>query len=57
VTVKWGDEGFAEVCDTIRNLVSGLQSALPEVKKLIKDGKISLQDFEHTKFNSCEIIP
>lgn len=57
VTVKWRDKGFAEVCSTIRNLVNGLQAALPEIRQLIKDGKISMQDFEHTKFNSCEIIP
>jgi putative peptide-modifying radical SAM enzyme len=57
VTVKWGDEGFAEVCDTIRNLIKGLRAVLPEVRRLIEEGKISMQDFEHTKFNSCEIIP
>lgn len=57
VTVKWGDEGFGEVCATIRNLIGGLQAALPEVGQLIQEGKIGLKDFEHTKFNSCEIIP
>jgi len=57
VTVKWGDKGFAEVCSTIKFLISTLQSALPEIRQLIKEGKISLEDFEHTKFNSCEIIP
>ncbi len=57
VTRKWGDKGFAEVCSTVKNLIWGLQDALPEVKMLIKDGKISMEDFEHTKFNSCEIIP
>jgi hypothetical protein len=55
--MKWGDEGFAGVCITVKNLIKGLRDALPEVKGLIKDGKISLEDFEHTKFNSCEIIP
>jgi len=57
VTVKWGDKGFAEVCSTIKYLIASLQGVLPEIKMLIKEGKISLQDFEHTKFNSCEIIP
>jgi putative peptide-modifying radical SAM enzyme len=57
ITVKWGDGGFAEVCSTIKNYIRALQAALPEVRRLIKDGKIGMQDFEHTKFNSCEIIP
>jgi uncharacterized protein len=57
VTRKWGDEGFAEVCATVRNLINALQGALPEVGQLIKEGRISAGDFEHTKFNSCEIIP
>jgi putative peptide-modifying radical SAM enzyme len=57
VTVKWGKEGFDEVCSTVKNLIKALQGALPEVKGLIKEGKIRMEDFEHTKFNSCEIIP
>ncbi len=57
VTVKWGDEGFAEVCGTVKNLIKALQGALPRVEGLMKEGKISMADFEHTKFNSCEIIP
>jgi uncharacterized protein len=57
VTQKWGDEGFGEVCETIKNLIKALQAALPEVKQMIEKGKIGMQGFEHTKFNSCEIIP
>lgn len=57
VTEKWGDKGFAEVCSTVKNLIRALQGASPEVRQLIKEGKIGVEDFEHTKFNSCEIIP
>jgi putative peptide-modifying radical SAM enzyme len=57
ITLKWGGEGFAEVCGTIKNLINSLQSVLPEIRGLVKEGKISMRDFEHAKFNSCEIIP
>ena len=57
VTMKWGDKGFAEVCSTVKHLIKTLKDVLPEVRHLLKEGKISMEDFEHTKFNSCEIIP
>ena len=57
VTMKWGPDGFAEVCGTVRHLIGELRAALPEVRQLIADGKIRESDFDHTRFNSCEIIP
>jgi len=57
VTMKWGDEGFDEVCGTIRHLVGELQNALPEVRRLIAAGRIKQSDFDHMRYNSCEIIP
>lgn len=45
------------VCETVKNLHEALTAALPRVKSLIRDGRISLEDFTHEKFNSCEIIP
>ncbi|HEY3272804.1 MAG TPA: TIGR04084 family radical SAM/SPASM domain-containing protein [Methanocella sp.] len=56
-TMKWGPEGFDEVCGTIRHLIGELQAALPEVRQLLADGKIRESDFDHMRFNSCEIIP
>ncbi|WP_424357231.1 TIGR04084 family radical SAM/SPASM domain-containing protein [Methanocella sp. MCL-LM] len=57
VTMKWGDDGFDEVCGTIRHLIGELQQALPEVRRLIAEGRIQMSDFEHMRYNSCEIIP
>ncbi|WP_237706005.1 TIGR04084 family radical SAM/SPASM domain-containing protein [Methanocella conradii] len=57
VTMKWGDKGFAEVCSTVKHLINTLKDALPEIRQLLKEGKISMEDFDHIKFNSCEIIP
>jgi uncharacterized protein len=57
VTMKWGPEGFDEVCGTISHLIGELQSALPEIRQLIADGLLEESDFDHMRFNSCEIIP
>jgi putative peptide-modifying radical SAM enzyme len=57
ITKQWNNKQYALVCDTVNNLISNLKTALPEVKKLIKNKKISHLDFEHQKYNSCEIIP
>jgi putative peptide-modifying radical SAM enzyme len=56
-TKLWGDEGFRQVCDTVKGMMDSLHEALPEVRHLIQEGKIQLQGFEYTKYNSCEIIP
>ncbi len=57
VTMKWGAEGFDEVCGTVRHLIRELQAALPEIRQMIADGKIKESDFDHMRFNSCEIVP
>ena len=56
-TKLWGHEGFAQVCATVRNMIDALREVLPDVKRLIIEGRISLEDFEYTRYNSCEIIP
>ena len=55
--MKWGEKGHEEVCSTVKSMIHGLQRSLPEIEALIDSGRISMKDFEHTKFNSCEIIP
>jgi len=57
VTKLWGEEGFALVCDTVRELVEALRRVVPEVSRLISERRIMLQDFSYPKYNSCEIIP
>jgi len=57
-TMKWGTEGFKEVCRTVRFLINALLEKKPEIEQLIADGKISLEDFsQKIEYNSCEIIP
>jgi putative peptide-modifying radical SAM enzyme len=56
-TKLWGDEGFSQVCGTVKNMVDSLRETLPEIRHLIDDGRISVEDFQYPKYNSCEIIP
>ena len=56
-TKQWNNKQYSEVCKTVKNLVETLKTVLPEVKNLIENKKISILDFEHLKYNSCEIIP
>ena len=57
ITKRWSAEAYAIVCDTVKNLVSSLKQALPQVERLISQGKIGLSDFGYMKYNGCEIIP
>ncbi len=57
ITKRWSTEAYATVCNTVRNLIKSVESQLPRISQLIKEGTISLQDFEYLKYNGCEIIP
>lgn len=52
----WGDN-YALVCETVRALHKALTRNLPVIRELLNDGVISFDDFKHTRFNGCEIIP
>lgn len=53
----WPEEGRKAVCDTIRGLKDALEAVLPEIKKLILEGKIKKEDFGFERYWGCEIIP
>ena len=57
ITKRWSNTAYDLVCETVRNLVKSLKLSFPRVKNLIDKKIISLSDFEHLKYNSCEIIP
>ena len=57
LTKRWPDDAYRLVCKTVKNMIESLKLALPRVKRLISEGRISLKDFEHMKYNSCEVIP
>jgi putative peptide-modifying radical SAM enzyme len=57
VTKRWSADAYAEVCNTVRELVNAVKTELPRINKLIGDGKARLNDFDFLKYNGCEIIP
>ncbi|MCK8518240.1 TIGR04084 family radical SAM/SPASM domain-containing protein [Methanoculleus sp. 7T] len=57
ITRPWPEEGRRVVCGTVENLRQALSAALPEVRELLREGTIRMEDFDHRKYNSCEIIP
>jgi len=54
---RWSNDAYATVCSTVRGLVHAVEAELPRIKQLIKNGKVSLSDFEFMQYNGCEIIP
>jgi len=57
LTKRWPNGAYKVVCGTVKNLIKSLKLALPKVRNLISQGKVSLKNFEHMKYNSCEVIP
>ncbi|VVB79235.1 7-carboxy-7-deazaguanine synthase [uncultured archaeon] len=53
----WPEEGQAQICETVIFLIEELKKRIPEIKKLIKEGKIKESDFEYQKYFGPEIIP
>jgi putative peptide-modifying radical SAM enzyme len=53
----WPAEGDELICKTIKHLIDSLKNKMPEIKKLIKKGVISENDFEYEKYFGPEIIP
>jgi len=57
VTKRWSPEAYDLICQTVRNLIQAVVEQTPQVKQLIKEDRIALEDFGYMKYNGCEIIP
>jgi putative peptide-modifying radical SAM enzyme len=57
ITKQWDERQYALVCDTVKNLIDSLKNEEPTVRRLIREGRIRLSDFDYLKYNGCEIIP
>jgi sulfatase maturation enzyme AslB (radical SAM superfamily) len=54
---RWSDEHYSKVCHTVAELAEAVQAEEPRIQQLIKNGKVSLKDFDFIRYNGCEIIP
>ncbi|NWG11716.1 TIGR04084 family radical SAM/SPASM domain-containing protein [Candidatus Bathyarchaeota archaeon] len=57
VTKRWNTEAYSLVCSTVKNLINAVESEVPRIRRLIENGKVSINDFQFMKYNGCEIIP
>ncbi|MEM0360699.1 MAG: TIGR04084 family radical SAM/SPASM domain-containing protein [Candidatus Diapherotrites archaeon] len=57
IVKPWPEKGRNLVCKSVKEFRKMLLEVLPEIKELIEKKRISLNDFEHTKFCGPEIIP
>ena len=57
ILMPWPDEGIDLVCSTVRALFEAIMEIIPDIRRLISDGHINLDQFKHEKYNGCEIIP
>ncbi len=57
ITMPWSKEGRKLVYESVKNLKNAMELQMPRVKRLIEEKKISIEQFDHVKYNGCEIIP
>jgi uncharacterized protein len=53
----WGARGFFLVCDRIRGMVDRLRAAVPEVRRLVGEGRLRLDDLLPSPIVDYEVIP
>lgn len=57
LTNPWKEKEFELLCQITRKTIEKLETKIPEIKKLIKEGKIKRKDFDFEKYIGPEIIP
>jgi len=57
ITKLWSERDYFELCGTIKFLIKKLQDKKTEIEELVDGGVISLEHFEHLKYNGVEVIP
>jgi len=53
----WPQDGRSLVCETVRALFDSIKEIIPDIRRLISEEKLTLENFAHEKYNGCEIIP
>ncbi|MDD1705481.1 MAG: TIGR04084 family radical SAM/SPASM domain-containing protein [Methanoregulaceae archaeon] len=57
ITRPWQPEQRELICGAVHTLHRGLYENLPRIRKCIRSGRVQMNDFSHTRYNGCEIIP
>lgn len=57
IVKPWPRKGADLVCETVRALHDAITGIVPELREMISNGEISIENFSHEKYNGCEIIP
>jgi putative peptide-modifying radical SAM enzyme len=57
ITNRWKPEAYRLVCKTVENMIQAIVGELPRIRRLIKTGRIRVEDFNFLKYVGCEIIP
>jgi uncharacterized protein len=57
ITKRWTKDAYSSVCNTVKELTNIMKKELPQIRQLIDNGTVCLNDFEFMKYNGCEIIP
>lgn len=53
----WPREGEELICKTVKHLIDSIKEKIPEIKNIIKNGKILEKQFNYEKYFGPEIIP
>jgi uncharacterized protein len=54
----WGQDGYEKICEVSRHLFETLRSLVPEIKRYLSEGAITIEAFDYPKYNNgCEIVP
>ncbi len=53
----WPEDGQTMICNTVRHLITSIKIKLPEIRNLIKSGKLREKQFDYEKYTGPEIIP
>ncbi|MEM4270704.1 MAG: TIGR04084 family radical SAM/SPASM domain-containing protein [Candidatus Pacearchaeota archaeon] len=56
-TELWPVDGQELICKTVKHLIKEIKKIFPEVRELISQGKIKIEDFNYEKYFGPEIIP
>ncbi|MEM4625242.1 MAG: TIGR04084 family radical SAM/SPASM domain-containing protein [Candidatus Pacearchaeota archaeon] len=56
-TQLWPKKGNEMICKTIKHLIELLKNSLPDIKEMLEEGRINIDNLKYEKYFGPEIIP